>query len=582
MISQRFTIGTEIAVQPPLSSDNVALPKAPPTTLKDLVDIIAVRGDKNLAMLRHTAVKLSEFLDKPIGEISIDVLVDVRSPFSDYLRQRKYADNSIRTYRQNTQRLVRWAEQLGWVSGKQSIEEAWRPFLDALAGDPRAYSCVIYHAIQSRRLPSEFSVADLDAWGDAMLRAGRQYRTVRQGKWHFRRALAGAGLDTLLPKFVPAPRKSIYRVRTSEMPEPLGSQVKELMIFKLARFSKGRSQRARLRPVSAILLESNICRLFGFAKNIGNFSNVTSLTSLFSEEVVSAYIEWALNERGLTRNSLRILSMLYAAMRHHPKYRDQDYGWFSPLFDQIPEDDQSVAQERKAKKSVPYEDLCRIPAAIRAAQKKLSPDDPKSSRLFHDEFLITWLTTLPWRQRNLRDCRLGEPATSNLFFAPLPNFIHVAKPKWVIEALSKNSSQAFWQIYFRPEETKMGQPVRGILPRRLIPLLEEYLADHRPRLVAEKDPGTLFVNDDGYANNYQTMTYRISEIVLKYCRRLMTPHLWRDAYSYAYLEVHPEDFLTLSKILWHRSIKYTLSIYGRNFDESNGIRRVDEWLDAAA
>jgi len=52
--------------------------------LKDLVDIIAVRGDKNLAMLRHTAVKLSEFLDKPIGEISIDVLVDVRSPFSDY------------------------------------------------------------------------------------------------------------------------------------------------------------------------------------------------------------------------------------------------------------------------------------------------------------------------------------------------------------------------------------------------------------------------------------------------------------------------------------------------------------------
>lgn len=49
----------------------------------------------------------------------------------------------------------------------------------------------------------------------------------------------------------------------------------------------------------------------------------------------------------------------------------------------------------------------------------------------------------------------------------------------------------------------------------------------------------------------------------------MTPHLFRDAFAYAYLESHPEDYLTLSKILWHRSIKYTLSVYGRNFDESN-------------
>jgi len=546
------------------------------------MDIIAVRGDKNLAMLRTAASKLSEFMDKSIGDLSIDVLIDVRSAFSDYLKERRYALNTIRTYRQNTQRLVRWAVELGWVSGKQSVEEAWKPFLDALAGNPRAYTCIVYHAIQNRVLPSEFSGADLDAWGESMFQAGRQYRTVRSGKWAFRKALAGACLVDLLPKLEAAVNKSTYRIKFSDFPEPLASEVMELLAWKQAKFAKGRPQWTRLRPISAKLLERNICRLFGFAKNIGKFAEVNSLRALFSEEIMSGFVEWGLNERALSRSSLVRFSMIYSAMRYHPKYKDQDYGWFTTLFDQVPEDDQSLKQEKKAKKAVPYEELCMIPAAIREARMKLSPDDPKTSRLFQDEFMITWLTTLPWRQRNVRECRVGDPATANVFFAPLPNFIHVAKPKWVVDALAKNSNQAFWQIYFREDETKMGQKVRGILPRKLIPLLEEYISVHRPRLVAKKDPGCLFVNEDGEEIDYQIVTYHVSEIVLKYAGRRMTPHLFRDAFAYAYLDAHPEDFLSLSKILWHRSIKYTLEIYGRNFDESNGVRRIDDWLGAAA
>jgi integrase len=406
------------------------------------------------------------------------------------------------------------------------------------------------------------------------------------GKWNFRKALAVAGLNGLLPKLEPSKYPSDYGVPASELPEPLASEVKQLLVWKQAKYMRGRPQWTRHRPVTAKLLEKVICRLFGFAQNIGKFCEVTTLKSLFTEEIVSAYIEWGLNERGLTRSTLLRLSMIYGALRHHPNYKgqgqDQGYQWFSALFDGVPEDDQSVAQAKKAKKSVPYEELCKIPGAIRAARLKLNQDDVKASRLAHEELMVLWLTTLVWRQRNLRECRVGEPESANLFFAPLPAFIHVAKPKWVEEALETNSKEAFWQFYFRATETKTGQEVRGILPRRLIPVLEEYLAIHRPRLVAADDPGTLFVNADGNAISYQIMTYHISEIVLKHAGRRMTPHLFRDAFAYAYLDAHPEDFLTLSKILWHQSIKYTLSVYGRNFDESNGVRRIDEWLGAAA
>ena len=53
-----------------------------------------------------------------------------------------------------------------------------------------------------------------------------------------------------------------------------------------------------------------------------------------------------------------------------------------------------------------------------------------------------------------------------------------------------------------------------------------------------------------------------------YAGRRATPHLFRDIFAVKYLEERPEDYLTLSKILWHRNIQNTLRIYGARFDES--------------
>jgi integrase len=61
----------------------------------------------------------------------------------------------------------------------------------------------------------------------------------------------------------------------------------------------------------------------------------------------------------------------------------------------------------------------------------------------------------------------------------------------------------------------------------------------------------------------------------------MTPHLFRDAFAYAWLDAHPADYLALSKILWHRNIKTTIRIYGREFDESNGAQKTEEWLEGS-
>jgi len=47
----------------------------------------------------------------------------------------------------------------------------------------------------------------------------------------------------------------------------------------------------------------------------------------------------------------------------------------------------------------------------------------------------------------------------------------------------------------------------------------------------------------------------------------------------AWLDHHPDDYLTISKLLWHQDLVTTLQVYGRNFDESHAVCcRMEAWL----
>jgi integrase len=513
-----------------------------------------------------------------MDQLPIDALLDVSGEFAMYLKQRRYSANSVRTYCQNARLLYRRAEELGWLSSNQAAAEAWRPVLQALKTVPRSPKSLVRFAIAKGKGPSDFRETDLQAWCKSMELRGHKHATVRFLKGLFRRTILQAGLESLLPNFNCRPYPTKYGVPTRDLPEPLRNELIALLQWKQARFAKGRPQRARHRAVSAYILESWINRLYGFAKNVGKYSNINTLIGLVREDVVTSFAEWALNERHLSRGSMMKLSMIYGAVRHHPDYKGQNWEWFSTLFSMLPEDQEAVRLAKKAAKTLPYDVLCTVPVRIREKRLKMKCNAWHTSWLVMEELLITWLTILPWRQRNIRECRLGEPETANVFYGQLSTLVHIAKPQWVEDALRVNPAEKFWQFHFQEDETKTGNSVRGILPRRLIPLLEDYLQNHRPNIVAAIDPGTLFLNQSGGARDRQATTDLVAQLVLEHAGRRVTPHIYRDIFAYAWLDDHPEDFLTLSKILWHQNINTTLRTYGRNFDESNGVRRIDDWL----
>jgi integrase len=196
-----------------------------------------------------------------------------------------------------------------------------------------------------------------------------------------------------------------------------------------------------------------------------------------------------------------------------------------------------------------------------------------------EELLIKWLTMLPWRQRNIRECRISG-SNPNIFKSKIPNYISVDKPAWVQMEEQKNPEAEFWQMHFDPKETKTGREVHAVLPRPLVKALEEYLAECRPRLVKTGDPGTIFVRNDGTALNEDVLYNMVTRLTMRYGGRRVNPHLFRDIVAFAWLKDHPRDYLTLSKILWHANIQTTIRVYGSRFDESSGVCAMEAWVEA--
>ncbi len=551
-------------------------------TLQDLLDALSQSDSDSkhlLAMLRSTAMHISACLRKPLNEIEIADLVDATQSLKTYLSGRAFKRNSIRSYANYARILLSKAEKLGWAPHSPEVEKAWAEIYPVIKKRNGAAG-VLRFAIRKGKKPLEFTDKDLEAWGEEMLRQGRSYSYVRNLKGYFRGRVASQGLR--LPK-LPLSRREVYALPVSAFPESLRQEVENLIRWKTAPFSPGRPAKGRHRLITAGQFEIFLRRFVGLLIKVKGRTPST-LEELLSRENLTEFVAWCINERKIRPSSLvPRLGMLYAAAKRYPPLQPKDFGWMRELISELPEDTEALTKEAKERKWVPYDKLAEIPAMIRADSRKItkSPKERiKKALLARDELLITWMTTLPWRQRNLRECKLGRKEQgANLFKDEIPPYSTLAILGWIQETLMTNAHAQLWQLYFRAEETKTGQIVHSLLPRQLIAPLEEYLMFHRPMLLRGEDPGTLFLNSEGRPLTAYGVEDLVARITVRYSGRRVTPHLFRDIFAVKWLEDHPEDYLTLSKILWHRNIQTTLRIYGRNFDESHGVRRTEEWLD---
>ena len=109
--------------------------------------------------------------------------------------------------------------------------------------------------------------------------------------------------------------------------------------------------------------------------------------------------------------------------------------------------------------------------------------------------------------------------------------------------------------------------------------MEEFLSEHRHHLLQGKAE-ELLVNTAGKWLGEHRLSGMIGEVTLRHIQKRVTPHTFRHIYAYAFLDDNPKDYLTLSKILWHKNVMVTIAIYGATFNESNGACAAERWLDS--
>jgi integrase len=550
-----------------------------PLIVSDLLAVLESVGlpGNQLGMLRSTVARICECLGTTTENLTVNEALGCIPLLKKYLQERRYSRNSIRSYCNYVRILSSHAVAHGCAQTAPELAALWGPVVEAVNGKSGCKGLVRY-AMEIGKSPAQFGDHELEIWTNRAIAMGRTCGTANKVKAAFCRGIARAGLLKMFPQLTFRSRAEVrYGVSVSKMPGQLREEILAILEWKQAAFAPGRPCRSRHRRITADHLRGIFERIFGFVTRIQAHAAPDSVAELITQDSLTSFVRWSVNDRGLVAYALRIqLGMLYAAVRGFPALASSNFDWFPSILEAMPDEDESDKIERKARKTLHYDEVYVAVGKLAAAAQRAT--GRRKAVVCRNKLLVQWLLTLPWRQRNIRECRIGSPFETNIFKAELPRGVHVALPVWAKERLRFNPNETFWQFHFRPQEKKRGLAIRGILPRCIIPALEEYLAVYRPLLLNGRDPGTLFINDKGAPLSPVGVRYIISETTLRYCGRRVTPHICRDIFAYKWLDEHPEDYLTLSKILWHADVRTTLRIYGRNYDESNGVVKIDEWL----
>lgn len=573
----QLQIGTEIALPLPDSSALVEKQTFPVKTTGDLLAILEKDPPKSFKMLRTTCGHLGKYLDLPGDQIPFDSIEGKKRGFRPFLEGRRYAENSIRSYVYQQRSLLMAAKDHGW-DPDGSPTEAWKPLLELAIKEH--LTDVVRHFSRSTDSPAAVTKEAVDCWGETRVREGLMYTTVAHKKNEFWRLLQRTGWITGTPAHMV--RFDKYGIPLNELNPRLRKDIETLLKWKQAAFAPNRPKKGRLRAITATGLRLIISQFAGFVINVYGYSP-ESLQDLVQRHLVEGFIEWAINERHLMGRSIQPwLGSLAAAMKYHPSYAQIDWAWFKPLLDSIPLEDDSALKKRKAAKFVDYDELETVPGQIRAFrenyEKKRNKSQTRVAQLALQEFMFRWYLALPWRQRNVRECRIGGLAP-NLFKGKIPLLSEIDKPAWVREEEALNPDAEFWLISFTPDGTKTHIPIDLLLPRQLIEPLESYLAEYRPLLLNEKNPDTLFVTPRGKPLRPEEVDKVIGHWTTIFASNRTTPHLVRDSFAFKWLKEHPKDYLTLSKILWHKNVQTTIRIYGARFNESSGMCSMEAWLD---
>jgi integrase len=109
-------------------------------------------------------------------------------------------------------------------------------------------------------------------------------------------------------------------------------------------------------------------------------------------------------------------------------------------------------------------------------------------------------------------------------------------------------------------EVKNGEPIEFELPTETVDVVAWYVREHRPVLLVEPTDA-LFPRKSGRSKSPAALGTQISSTMFKFTGLKINPHLFRHIAGKLFLDARPGQYEVVRRVLGHRSIATTTSVY---------------------
>lgn len=556
---------------------------------------------------------------KDILEIPINMLLEKKSTFPLFL-EKKLIPRDVRLSHLIGFRIVfRTAMRLGWKPN-QNLSPQWQSLVQSDTRQPpeqnernllgaRELRCMplVWHFALRHPEPADVTRPEINEWLDRqVINRDLTFWAAYSMSSRFTTLLIRRGYTQVDP--IAAARLDDYGILVSAFEsEKLKEEVNKFLSFR-KNASDGTddedswegedeeiidpslADRRQIREFSARALEGSICRLYGYLHEIGESAAICSLSQLYSLRIFEGYKEWLRLVRLIEPCKLHLffVRLVSSALQYPPLASNRI--WLQNFLAQLPIEKDAIRRKRIAGKTLPYSELKQIPDKIlaerRAIEEFLTSEPSLSEReqerlkstisqMAMREFLVRWILVLPWRARNLCECRI-EGSCRNLYKGRVGRYSALAGVPSVRKQIEQDPRRQFWQYKFNKEECKGNAAIHRLLPKELIDPLETYLEKVRGTSVSE----TLFVDVEGKQLSTLALYCIFCELTLQHAKKRLSPKVFRDVYAFEYLRTQKgySVLRRLSFLLWHRHTITTRRYYATQYNFSALTECVESYL----
>lgn len=284
--------------------------------------------------------------------------------------------------------------------------------------------------------------------------------------------------------------------------------------------------RARYAAISNRKVAQGYGRWLAWLRHRGELGATDVPAARLTRAAVGAYLRDLARVNGTHTQLARLAELYEAAQVMGP---GQDWQWIRRVAARVRAGHRPVRDKRP--RMVGAEDLYAL--GCRLMEDASARGTPRQRAVrFRDGLAIALLAARPLRRRNLAALRIGR---------------HLVR-----------RGEAWW-IQLAPAETKTRAPLEMPWPEALAPMLEAYLARHRPVLAASAGRwkgavgDALWVSADGSPMTEMALYDRVVARTRAAFGRPVNPHLFRDCAATSVAIEDPAHIGIASPLLGHRN-----------------------------